>query len=229
MAAAPQNLQLHGNILGHHDTDVPPGHSLAPATPDASAADTSDPEAHILFNDVSAEDIILFDDVFDDNDSEQVLSEVHFTQHLLASESSFWKGYCKSQRPPAPPPFSPPPSPFDHVTSTTKRFALDLRSGEVIDAKGYICAGQNVGDVDSREHLITRALIKGLKTHAKALKTRHTVNAIALLRNPKTVKEALASPEYSQWIAAIHAEMSSLIDKQTFEVCPTPHRQRWSH
>ena len=84
MAAAPQNLQLHGNILGHHDTDVPPGHSLAPATPDASAADTSDPEAHILFNDVSAEDIILFDDVFDDNDSEQVLSEVHFTQHLLA-------------------------------------------------------------------------------------------------------------------------------------------------
>jgi hypothetical protein len=32
-----------------------------------------------------------------------------------------------------------------------------------------------VGDVDSREHLITRALIKGLKTHAKALKTRNTV------------------------------------------------------
>jgi len=156
-----QNLQLHGNILGHHDTDG----SLAPA-----AADTSDPEAHILLNEVSAEDIILFDDVFDDNDI-----HVRFTQHLLASEILFWKGYCKSQRPPAPPPFNPPPSPFDHVTSTTKRFALDLRSGEVIDAKGYICAGQNVGDVDSREHLITRALIKGLKTHAKALKTRNTV------------------------------------------------------
>jgi hypothetical protein len=83
-----------------------------------------------------------------------------------------------------------------------------------------------VGDIDSREHLITRALIKGLKTHAKTLKTRHTVNAIALLRNPKTVKEALASPQYSEWIAAIHAEMSSLIEKQTFEVCPTPHGRK---
>jgi hypothetical protein len=38
----------------------------------------------------------------------------------------------------------------------------------------------------------------------KVLKTRHTVKAIALLRNPKTVREALASPENSQWIAAIH-------------------------
>ncbi len=144
-----QNLQLHGHILGHHDTNCPPRHSLAPATPVAAAADASDPEAHILLNEVSAEDIILFDDVFDDNDI-----HVRFTQHLLASESSFWKGYCKSQRPPALPPLNPPPSPFDHVTSATKRFALDLRSGEVIDAKGYICAGHNVGDV----------LIKGLKT-----------------------------------------------------------------
>jgi len=95
-------------------------------------------------------------------------------------------------------------------------------TGEVIDAKGYVCAGQNVGDIASRDHLITRALIKGLKTHVKALTNRHTVNAIALLRNPKTVREALASPEYSQWIAAIHAEMSSLIDKHTFDVCPIP-------
>jgi hypothetical protein len=29
-------------------------------------------------------------------------------------------------------------------------------------------------------------------------------------RNPKTVKEALSSPEYSQWVDAIQAEMSSL-------------------
>jgi hypothetical protein len=83
-----------------------------------------------------------------------------------------------------------------------------------------------VGDIASRDHLITRALIKGLKTHAKAVTNRHTVNAIALLRNPKTVREALASPEYSQWIAAIHAEMSSLIDKHTFDVCPIPHGRK---
>jgi len=133
------------------------------------------------------------------------------------------------------PEYEPAADPYDRVQDIDPEHAGEVsihnvdRKPIVIDAKGYICAGQNVGDVDSREHLITRALIKGLKTHAKALKTRHTVNAIALLRNPKTVKEALASPEYSQWIAAIHAEMSSLIDKQTFEVCPTPHRQRWSH
>ena len=92
----------------------------------------------------------------------------------------------------------------------------------MIDAKGYVCAGQNVGDIASREHLNTRALIKGLKTHVRASQNRHTVNAIALLRNPKTVREALASPEYFKWTAAIHAEMSFLIDKHTFDVCPIP-------
>jgi hypothetical protein len=170
-----ENLQLHGHILGHHDTNGPPRHLLAPAIP---AADVSDQEAHILLNEVPPEDVLLFDDVFDDD------IHVRFTQHLLASENLFWKGYCKSPRPPAPPPFKPPPSLSITVTSTTKRFALDLRSGEVIDAKGYVCAGQNVGDIASREHLITRALIKGLKTHAKALTNRHTVNAIALIAQP---------------------------------------------
>ncbi len=77
------------------------------------------------------------------------------------------------------------------MTITTKRFALDLHSGEVIDAKGYVCAGQNLADLDSRAHLITRALIKGLKAHVRTSQNRHTINAIALLRNPKTVREAL--------------------------------------
>jgi hypothetical protein len=37
-----QNLQLHGSILGHHDTDVPHGHSLAAAAaPGASATVTA--------------------------------------------------------------------------------------------------------------------------------------------------------------------------------------------
>jgi hypothetical protein len=147
-----QNLQLHGSILGHHDTDVQHGHLLAAAaapgasatvtaaTPPGIAEATGVSEARILFDDVAAEDM-----------------EVRLTQHLLASERSFWKCYCKSQRPAAPPPSTPPPSAFDPVTSTTKRFALDLSTGEVIDAKGYVCAGQNVGDIASREHLITRA------------------------------------------------------------------------
>jgi hypothetical protein len=113
-------------------------------------------------------------------------------------------------------------------TSESMSITLSLLAnfGSSFDAKGYVCAGHNVGDIASREHLITRALIKGLKTHVKALTNRQIVTAIALLRNPKTVREALASPEYSQWIAAIHAEMSSLIDKHTFDVCPIPHGRK---
>ena len=56
----------------------------------------------------------------------------------------------------------------------------------------------------------------------RASQNRHTVNAIALLCNPKTVREALSSPEYSKWTAAIHGEMSFLIEKHTFDVCPIP-------
>ena len=204
-----QNLQLHGRIQGHRGTADPDASAPITVTTPPSTAATGASEARILFDDIPAESM-----------------EARLTQHLLASERSFWKGYCKSQRPAAPPPSTPPTSTFDSVTNTTKRFALDLRTGEVIDAKGYVCAGQNVGDIASRDHLITRALIKGLKTHVKAVTNRHTVNAIALLRNPKTVREALASPEYSQWIAAIHAEMSSLIDKHTFDVCPIPHGRK---
>jgi hypothetical protein len=57
----------------------------------------------------------------------------------------------------------------------------------------------------------------------RASKNQHTINAIALLRNPKNVLESLASPEYSQWIAAIQTEMSSRIDEHAFDVCPIPH------
>lgn len=151
---------------------------------------------------------------------------MRFTQHLLASEKSFWKGYCNSQHPPSPLPPAPLPSTFDPVMSTTKRLTLDLHSGEVIDAKGCACAGQNVHDLASREHLITPALVKGLKPHMRASKNQHTINAIALLRNPKNVLETLASHEYSQWIAAIQTEMSSLVDKHTFDVCPIPHGRK---
>jgi hypothetical protein len=39
-----------------------------------------------------------------------------------------------------------------------------------------------VHDLISREHLITPALVKGLKAHMRASKNQHTINAIALLR-----------------------------------------------
>ena len=70
------------------------------------------------------------------------------TENTRDTEHNFWRT-CSLLFPPTPPPFTPPPSTFDNVTSATKRFALDLSTGKVIDAKGYICVGKNVGDVDS--------------------------------------------------------------------------------
>ena len=90
-----------------------------------------------------------------------------------------------------------------------------------MDAKGYVFAGENLLDSDACNALISRALIKALKTQSKegdASARAHCVKAIALLRNPKTVREALASPEWSHWIAAIHAEMASLVEKGTLSL-----------
>jgi len=66
--------------------DLVPRTSRQAAIP---AADVSDQEAHILLNEVPPEDVILFDDVFDDD------IHVRFTQHLLASESLFWKDLAR--------------------------------------------------------------------------------------------------------------------------------------
>ena len=69
-----QNLQIHGSILGHNETDVPHGNSLVTAaTQDTAAAHaTGDSEVRILLDDITEKDIDLY-----------------FTQHLLASERSF--------------------------------------------------------------------------------------------------------------------------------------------
>ena len=137
------------------------------------------------------------------------------TQHFIQTETEFWRGYCASAK----------HTPFDTPSSETKRLALDLITGDVIDAKGYVFAGENLHDTNACNSLITRALVKALKTQSKggdASARAHNVKAIALLRNPKTVREALASPEWYKWIAAIHAEMISLVEKGTFEISETP-------
>ena len=45
---------------------------------------------------------------------------------------------------------------------------------------------------------------------------------IALLRNPKTVREALETPQRKEWIEAIRKEMQSLVDKRVFEIKKVP-------
>jgi hypothetical protein len=204
---------IHGNIQSdddgsvhagcdgsvHTDTDDEPTDGSVPELDEPSTDDTTS-EAQILLNETEAYALLA--------------------RHFHASEGPYWQGYC--QRPVSP---LLSATPFDVPSSTTKRLALDLLTGEVVDAKGYVFAGENLLDSDACNALISRALIKALKTQSKdgdASTRAHCVKAIALLRNPKTVREALASPEWSHWIAAIHAEMASLVEKGTFEISATP-------
>ena len=164
--------------------------------PDTESAQDSTDEADILMNDTEAFALL--------------------TKHFIATEGAFWRGYQQ--------PAHTPSSPFDSISSGTKRFALDLLTGDVIDAQGYVHAGENLHDSSACDSLIARALVKALKTRARGgekNKSQH-IKAIALLRNPKTVREALASPEWREWVDAIHAELTSLIEKGTFEISPTP-------
>ena len=58
---------------------------------------------------------------------------------------------------------------------------------------------------------LIRTLVKAYKTLAKeepAMRT-HAGREIALLRNPKTMAEALRTPQRVEWIDAINKEMSS--------------------
>ena len=50
----------------------------------------------------------------------------------------------------------------------------------------------------------------------------HSRVCVFTLRNPKTVKQALSSPQRAEWIEAIRKELQSLIDKGVYDVKPTP-------
>jgi len=71
---------------------------------------------------------------------------------------------------------------------------------------------------------LIRTFVKAYKTLAKeepAMRT-HAAREIALLRNPKTMAEALRTPQRVEWIEAINKEMSSLVDKEVYEVRKIP-------
>jgi len=62
---------------------------------------------------------------------------------------------------------------------------------------------------------LIRKLVKAYKTLAKeesAMRT-HAAREIALLRNPKTMAEALRTPQRVEWIDDINKEISSLVGK----------------
>jgi hypothetical protein len=51
---------------------------------------------------------------------------------------------------------------------------------------------------------------------------REAAKEIALLRNPKTVKEALETPQRKEWIKEIMKEMQSLVNQSVLEVKKVP-------
>ena len=103
---------------------------------------------------------------------------------------------------------------------------FDVNEGKEIDIKGYLSIGKedmNAGGVVSNVFL-ARVMVKALKAFAKENpdKRKDAAKEIALLRNPKTVKEALESPQRKEWIEAIRKEMQSLVDKRVFEIKKVP-------
>jgi len=114
---------------------------------------------------------------------------------------------------------------FDDIQSTTTRFGLDLRSGAVFESAGYLGAGaDDIVNGLFEDKFLARVYIKALKACAKAHPAARPALAdtIRKLRSPKTVSEALRSPEFREWIDAIHRELESLIQKGVFEISNFP-------
>ena len=109
-----------------------------------------------------------------------------------------------------------------------QRYVTDIKTGEQIDVitDGYYDLGPNDLTPDGRIETASfvRLLKKALKTtiqnhpdHKDAL-----AHNLKLLSTPKSVKEALASPQWREWRAAIDKELGSLIDKGVYEVRKIP-------
>ena len=111
--------------------------------------------------------------------------------------------------------------------STSKaKVRYDILSGDEINVKGFLSMGKddlkNGGTI--KPTFLIRTLVKAYKTLAKeepSMRT-HAAREIALLRNPKTMAEALRTPQRVEWIDAINKEMSSLVDKDVYAVRKLP-------
>ena len=104
--------------------------------------------------------------------------------------------------------------------------AMDAVSGELIDLTDYhsIHHSELTSSGSLSTQCAARLLIRALKAYAKDHPEQRATAAkeVALLRNPKTVKEALSTPQRAEWLAAINKEMQSLIDKGVYRVEDVP-------
>ena len=109
-----------------------------------------------------------------------------------------------------------------------QRYVVDIKTGEQIDVitDGYYDLGANDLTPDGRIETASfvRLLKKALRTTIKEHPEHKDALAqdLKLLSTPKSVKEALASPQWREWRAAIDKELGSLIDKGVYEVRKIP-------
>ena len=110
--------------------------------------------------------------------------------------------------------------------TTFKKPGIDIIAGEHVDLTGYTTLGAHEISAEGTisDSFITRTLVRALKVmaHENPESRKEAASNIALLRNPKTVKQALSSPQRAEWIEAIRKELQSLIDKGVYEVKPAP-------
>ena len=110
-----------------------------------------------------------------------------------------------------------------------RRYVTDIQTGELLDVvtEGYYDLGLNDITPDGRIETASfiRLLKRALKSTIQAHPERKEALApdLKLLTTPKSAKEALASPQWREWRAAIDKELASLIQKGVYEVRKIPH------
>jgi len=111
-------------------------------------------------------------------------------------------------------------------SASKAKISYDILTGDEISVTGFLSMGKD--DVENsgtiKPAFLIRTLGKAYKTLAKeepAMRT-YAAREIALLRNPKTMAEALCTSQRAEWIDAINTEMSSLVDKEVYEVRKLP-------
>jgi len=111
-------------------------------------------------------------------------------------------------------------------SSSMAKVSYDIFTGDKIIVKGFLSMGKNNLDNSGtmKPAFLIRTLVKADKTLAKEgpAMRKFAAREIALLRNPKTMAQALRTPQRIEWIDAINKEMTSLLDKEVYEIRKVP-------
>ena len=113
-----------------------------------------------------------------------------------------------------------------------KRTVTDIATGEVFDRvlEQYHFLGTEDLTPDGRitHAFVVRIMKKALKSEIrdKPQNTETLQKELKLLSTPKSAAEALQSPQWQEWLAAINKELKSLRDKEVYEVKPIPKNRK---